>query len=203
MDRRTPGLDDEVGGSPVQRITLAVELTQTSERVRHLQQRSVRVVPQPPKKFFGCRAQVDDAAMGVQCRPVGLADHDAAAGGQDTLACRHQARNRRFFEVTKRGLALTLEEVPDAGAELALDQGVAVDKLAVQPPRQVPPDRGFAPTGQTHEGDQGQLASPVGTVSMAMFWLTEVARPLGEVKVTVIVPEVTVVVLVADGSGKA
>jgi hypothetical protein len=52
-DRRAPGFNHKVGCLTVQRISDCIQIAQTGQRVRNLQQRPVDVVPQAPKKLLG------------------------------------------------------------------------------------------------------------------------------------------------------
>ncbi len=89
----------------------------------------------------------------------------AVGRAQDRPAARRQNRRRgaggQFIEggllkVSKPFFALAGEEGFDRAAKALLYHVVGVHKRHPQPPRQLPPDGGFAAAGQADEGDDCQ-----------------------------------------------
>jgi hypothetical protein len=153
-DGTTPG-----STRPVQRVAFAEQLAQFDLRVDALQQRALRIVAQAPRQFVGRGAQIEHGAATVQRISVGRAQHRAATGGQHDAVTPGQRVDDTLLDVAEGRLAVLLEVVPDAAADLALDLGVAVDEISPELPCQVPPDRGLATAGHADEGEDHSTVS--------------------------------------------
>ena len=145
---------------------------------------------QAAEQLFGRRAQVDDGRRRAQRLPVGVTQNGATAGGQNHVRTREQFAENGLLDIAKPRFAFALEELADRAADLFFEFGVGVGEAKVQATGEVSADGGFATAGHADKADQGHNTTVPGAGSVEMNWLTVVLRPLGDVKVTWIVPDV-------------
>ena len=152
---RAMRVDHEMRTLAVQRIALGVERLQLLERVATLQQRSLRVVAQPPVELLGRRAQVDHGTALAQVLPIDWPQHRAAARRQYRRRASRQRVDDFGFVVAESGLALCFEKAADRHAKVVLDYRIGIKKRQLAPARELPSQSGLAGTRQAHEGDHG------------------------------------------------
>ena len=143
-----------MGGFPVQRVALRVKVSQSAQRVSHLQQRTTGVVAQAAKQFFGRRPQVHDMPPLMQMQPVDGAQDSAAPRRENATCLQGQFINDRFLDIAEAGLPFPLEIVTNRATNALLDDVVGVKKRKLQPPGKLPPDSGFTGAGEADEGYQ-------------------------------------------------
>ncbi len=100
-NRRTTGFDHEVGRLAVQRVTHSVQVAQTGQWVRDLQQRAVHIMAQAAKQFVGIGLEVDHLAPLAQVLPVVGTQDSAASRGQHALRALRQLVQHLFLYIAK------------------------------------------------------------------------------------------------------
>ena len=159
--RRSPGLDDKVSRFPVQRITDCVKIPQPQEGIRYLQERAVLVMAQTAKDLFRRRVQVNGLRALVQMVTVTPPQNRAAACRQDAGAVVREFIYQAFFDVAEGSFTFTLEKLSDRASYPLLYDLVRIDKLAVQPPCELPTYGGLARARHAHAGDSSRVFTHV------------------------------------------
>lgn len=129
-----------MGRLPVQWVALHVQVTQSPERVIHLQERSSGVVTQTAIELFWRGAQINDTTSVVQVSSI-LGTKDGPAARRDHHACSSgQLINNGCLNVSERSLARLFEVRPDRRAEAPLDHRVGVEERPAEALSEVAPN---------------------------------------------------------------
>lgn len=147
-DRRTTGLDHMMRRLSVQRVPHRIEIPQPLQGIVHLQQGPRAVVAQPPMQFLGRGTKVENPPPTVQPLPIRRSQHRAAARGQHARLPPGQLVDHGLLDIAEGVLALPLEELADGAADAIFDHLIGIDEGHLQPPRELPADRGLAGAGK-------------------------------------------------------
>ena len=128
----------------VQRITLRVQLAQARQRVSHLQQWAIDVVPQAPKQLIGVGLQVNHRRALLQAFAIERPQNRATAGGKNSSFALGEFIQNGLLHVPKAAFSLAFKVFTDGASQPRLDHMVGVQKRALQSPGELPPDGGLA-----------------------------------------------------------
>jgi hypothetical protein len=185
-------VDDHVRDEPVERIALFEELVELYQHVAVAKERAARVVLQAVNQRLGRKAKIDHSGSLVQYLAITFAQDRTPAGRDHRFGFASETSDDLFLDLTESLFAITLEHRRNSAPCFALDLPIRIKTSPRERLRQMPCDRGLAASRQAHEGDQGQSVWPLADAKTGMPML--VARPLGDVNVSVTVPLVMPVV---------
>lgn len=133
-----------MGRLAVKWVTISVKLSQSTQRVGHLQKGPINVMPQPAKQLIGIGFKVHHAPAIPKMPAVGTAQNSSTASRQNPRRLGGQGVDSFFFNVPKTVFPLTLEKLPNRTTQALLNNVVGVRKGNLQAPGQVAPDSCFS-----------------------------------------------------------
>lgn len=131
---------DDVSGLPIERRTLSMQLFQARQRIGHMQQRAISIVPRSFVQQDWRDVQIYDPSRFMQQPPILRVKNNPAAGRQDDVTASRQLLDSLSFTPPESILPFDLKDRRDRHPRPLHDFMVGIKKSPPQPPRQLPPD---------------------------------------------------------------
>ena len=135
-----------------------MQRAQARERIGGGEERPIAVLAHALEEIFRPCAEVDDRAAGGEPAAVLFREHRTAPGGEHDALERGELGECLRLARAEARFAFDVEDGGHFYAAAALDLVVRIDEAQLQPPREQPPDGGFA---GAHHADEEQVARPV------------------------------------------
>lgn len=155
MDALPSGVEHDVGGPHVERVTLAVQGLQFGQRVIGLQEWPVAVVVGAQIQLLRMAAEVDHGAARLQPLPVEGVEHGAAASAENDAAALGELVDDANLALAETRFSLDLEDGGYGDPATGLDRMVRIDEFEATAARQQAADGRLAGAHQADEKNIG------------------------------------------------
>jgi hypothetical protein len=118
-----------MGHFSVPRVAHCKQLPQLRQRVNPLQQRSLRVMPQPSRQIFRTCTQVNHwRTAALQLLTIRFPQHNATTGGQHNIRLAHQVGQHMRLHIAEADLTVLLKPSANAAPQPMLNFRVCIHK---------------------------------------------------------------------------
>ena len=159
------GVEDEIGGLPIQRATNPGHFLQSRVAIRCGKQWSRGVVSKPLQLLLDRGTQIHHEAAASEQVAILCQKHGTTAGCDQTVGLRTERAQRVVLAAPERALALHFEQHGDGGTRLPLDLVVGVKKRHRETLCQALADGAFA---RAHRADEDEIRRWIHAAMLAL-----------------------------------